>query len=145
MKNDEKIIPNEALDNIMAGVSIDLEAPEAIEEADAYLATRKLDVGSFLGRVAETVEAGYKTERLSWMETAKKRVAEGATQASSWLNKSREEIEQRVAEVLSGALGPKPLAAFRNFEEMSLEDKASLLDDLELMNQDDDETDSNQN
>lgn len=145
MKNNDNIIPNEELDNVLKGVSVDLDSPEASEDVDAYIAARKIDLTSFLERVTETVESGYKTERLSWMEAAKKRVAEGATQTSSWLNKSREEIEQRVAEVLSGALGPKPLAAFRNFEEMSLEDKASLLDDLELMNQDDDETDSNQN
>ena len=144
MKNNDKIIPNEELDNVLKGVSIDLDSPEAAEEVDTYIADRKVDLTSFLGKVAETVESGYKAERLSWMEAAKKKATEGAAQAESWINRSAEEIEQRVAEVLSGALGPKPLAAFRNFEEMSLEDKASLLDDLELMNQDD-ETDSNEN
>lgn len=143
MKNNDKIIPNEELDNVLNGVSIDLDSPEASEEVDAYIAARKIDLTSFLERVTETVESGYKAERLSWMSDAKKKLESGMSQANSWLNKSREEIEQRVEEVLSGALGPKPLAAFRNFEEMSLEGKASLLDDLELMNQDDDETDPN--
>ena len=145
MKNNDKIISNDELDNILKGVSINLDSPEVAEEVDSYIADRKLDLTSYLGKVSETVESGYKAERLSWMEAAKKKAAAGVVQAGCWINKSAEEIEQRVAEVLSGAFGPKPLAAFRNFEEMSLEDKASLLDDLELMNQDDDETDSNKN
>ena len=142
MKKDDKIILDKELDNILKGVSVDLETPGAAEAVDAYIANRKMNPSLFLEKVTETVEAGYKAERLSWMGTAKRKVSEGAVQAGSWLNKSKAEIERRVAEVLSGALGPIPQAAFRNFEEMSLEDKATLLDDLEILNQDDDEANS---
>lgn len=90
--------------------------------------------------VKEKVAAFLKANRLSWREAAKQKQEKLntlAARAMSWTKRKQEEIEKAFANVQSGTYGPAALmklqSAHRNLAKISLQDKATFLDDIDIL------------
>lgn len=110
------------------------------DEVAAELSARGLDPAPVTDAVSETVSAFLKRSRLSWKEEAKAKqsvFSESAKKLVSWGTKTKEEIEAAFSQVQQGCFGAdaqgKVQTAFSNLKDVSVSDKASMLDDLELL------------
>jgi hypothetical protein len=117
----------------------------ASDDADATelrssLEERGLDPDTTTAEVTAKVKAFLKSQRLSWQKTAmqKQSKLEAITgRLISWSTRKKEEIEAVFTQVQNGTYGPaaqmKLQAAFRNLTNVPLQDKATFLDDIELL------------
>lgn len=86
------------------------------------------------------IEAFLKVRRLSWQEAARQKqaaVQAAASRLVSWGTKQKDEIEAAFEKARSGGFGPgaqgRLQAAFRNLSHVPTADKASFLDEIELL------------
>lgn len=127
----------EQLENIFRALS----EPDVSEaELKRSLQERGLDPDKTTAVVSAKVNEFLKRQRLSWREVAMQKQAQLEAVASgvvSWRKRPRQEIEDAFAGVQSGTYGPaaqmKLEVAFRNLSNVSLQDKASFLDDIETL------------
>jgi len=117
---------------------------ESISESDlkASLRERGLDPEATTAAVTERVNDFLKSRRLSWQDTAKQKQAalqSVASKAVSWSSRKVEEIEAAFEAARSGSHGAdaqdRILVAFRNLSSIPTEDKAAVLDEIDLLRQ----------
>jgi len=109
-------------------------------ELNASLRDRGLDPEGTTALVAGKVSDFLKCRRLSWQDAAKQKQATlqaMATQAVSWSTRKRDEIEAAFNAAREGNYGTTTQGqlqvAFRNLSNISVEDKASFLDEIDLL------------
>lgn len=130
---------HEPLENLFRAVESEEDAPDPVE-LKRSLEDRGLDPEKTTAEVTEKVKTFLKSQRLSWQQTAKQKQLqlEAVTNRFiSWSTRKREEIEAVFSQVQNGTYGPaakmKLQAAFRNLTNVPLQDKATFLDDLEIL------------
>ncbi len=111
-------------------------------ELNASLRERGLDPEATTAAVTEKINGFLKSRRLSWQDTAKQKHAalQGlASKAISWSTRKKEEIEAAFEAARAGSLGAAAQGriqiAFRNLSNIPTEDKASFLDEIDLLRQ----------
>lgn len=118
------------------------ELPDARDGASLIenLKERGLDPEKTTATVSAKVNAFLKKNRLSWQEIAKQKqenLRAAAALVVSWASRKQEEIERAFASVQQGTYGPaaqmKLQAAHRNLTNISLQDKATLLDEIDIL------------
>ena len=104
------------------------------------LEARGLNPAKTTAAAKEKVAAFLKAKRLSWREAAKQKqdkLNAAAARLMSWTKRKQEEIEKAFQNVQMGVYGPaaqmKLQAAHRNLAHISLQDKASFLDDIDIL------------
>lgn len=129
------------LDNVIRGIA-EPAPTETDEELRESLRRRGLDPAAAAERAREKVQAFLRKKRLAWREGAaasQQRLDAAMSRMNSWRTRPRWEIEDRFADVQRGTLGPNAQArlqvAFRNLANVSVEDKAGFLDDVDLLAQ----------
>lgn len=111
-----------------------------LEQLKDSLKQRGYDPDRLASTIRKEVANAVRAERLSWQDEARQKLQQMrlARDIANWTNKSPAEIECAFERVLSGFYGADPQlkakAAFRNYQKISVSDKASLLDDLEALN-----------
>lgn len=110
------------------------------DELKDDLLTRGLNPEATSAAVTSQVNVFLKGRRLSWQDEAKQKQADLkaiAAQAVSWGARKKEEIEAAFNDVREGTYGVgvqgQLQSAFRNLASISTEDKASFLDDVDLI------------
>lgn len=130
---------HEPLENLFRALE---SAPEEVDEAELKrsLQARGLDPDKTTAAVSAKVNEFLKRQRLSWREVAMQKQAQldaAVAGIVSWTNRRKEEIEEAFTGVQAGTYGPaeqmKLQVAFRNLSNVSLQDKASFLDDIEAL------------
>ena len=123
--------------------TVEHESREALE---ASMEARGFKPTDITKSIRAAVDAGLREQRLSWRhegETKREKLQELRRKAQTWAQRSVEDIEAAFGQVVQGAFGTlaqgKVQAAFRNLDKVSLEDKASFLDDLALIDAVDEE------
>lgn len=111
-------------------------------ELKASLRERGLDPEATTAAVTEKVHGFLKSRRLSWQDAAKQKQAalQGlASKSISWSARKKEEIDAAFDAVRAGSLGAgaqgRIQVAFRNLSNIPTEDKASFLDEIDLLRQ----------
>lgn len=130
-------IEYEPLRNVLDALAADDDRASEKELRDS-LRARGFEPDELVSGAMSIVEQGLREHRLAWREAARQRIqAYRATQAgvASWLGKRKAEIDQAVAEVLRGEWGIAAQAAFRSRKDLTTDDKARILDDLERLRQ----------
>jgi hypothetical protein len=108
----------------------------SLEEVTADLKELGVDADNALARLEEAAQEHLKEERLAWRKeaaankTAFLKVKEGFV---SWASATADEIEKAYQEVLSKSAPNSPSFAFRNKTNLSSQDKARLLDSLQIL------------
>ena len=126
---------NDTLARIIAGIET---TPQTIDEVKTSLKDRGYnpdsDLASFKCQLARMLT------RYTWREEAIAKqnafIAKSAAMCS-WATRKAEDIDAAFQKLLSGGFGKEPQAkiamAFRNLETITREDKAAILDGLELL------------
>jgi hypothetical protein len=130
---------HEPLENLFRAVESEEDAADSAE-LKRSLEERGLDPQNTTAEVTAKVKAFLKSQRLSWQQTAMQKQSQLEAVTSriiSWSTRKREEIEAVFSQVQNGTYGPaakmKLQAAFRNLTNVPLQDKATFLDDLEIL------------
>jgi hypothetical protein len=112
---------------------------DALKES---LRARGLHPDETIASVKSKVEAFLKGQQPSWQELARQKQArfDAVTKSIvSWIKRRPEEIEEAFAKVSSGAYGVaaqmRLQTAWRNVSSIPLEDKATFLDELDILQQ----------
>jgi hypothetical protein len=109
------------------------------EQLCQSLRERGYETDAVIARVKAQVDQALQRDRLSWQEAARAKLQQLQAQRAtivSWATRKAAEIEEAFAAAVDGTLGPDAQAravAFRNFKQASLQDKASILDDIETL------------
>ena len=126
---------NDMLARIVAGLET---TPQTIDEVKASLKDRgynpDADLVSFKGQLTRLLT------KYTWRDEALAKqnafIAKSAA-IRSWATRKAEDIDTAFQKLLSGGFGKEPQAkiamAFRNLESITREDKAAILDGLELL------------
>lgn len=104
-------------------------------ELKAELNARGVNVDGFLTEARAIASQYQKADRLAWMKVAddkKRRLEATETALESWLGKGERVIAEAWATFLATA-APQQMLAFRNKTDLTLEDKARILDDYERL------------
>ena len=112
----------------------DVPDTRTVEEIRAELVARGFNPDQTVQRLQSLIHGRLKEERLAWKVQAaqKKSAFEQAKQAlKSWVTASEAEIE-RAFETWAGG-GTSASVAFRNKANLSIQDKARLLDSLHIL------------
>ena len=112
----------------------DVPDTRSIDELRAELAARGLKPDETLPRLESLIRSRLKEDRLAWkVQAAEKQSAfEQAKQAlKSWVTASEAEIEKAFETWAVG--GTNASVAFRNKANLSIQDKARLLDSLHIV------------
>jgi hypothetical protein len=113
--------------------------PEDPEEVNALLREAGYDPDEVAARMQAIAEQALASSPLNWRNRARQQLSEAAAQFENFVptpRGSRSEIMAAIKQIIAQLGGPQsqPVAAhFRNFEEASDEDLASLLSDLEYL------------
>lgn len=105
------------------------------EELKAELKARGVEVDGFLSEAHAIASKHLKEDRLSWMKVAdakKQHIQTTANIAETWLGKGELAVTQAWDAFLA-RVGPKQALAFRNKTDLSIADKARILDDFERL------------
>lgn len=105
------------------------------EEIKAELVARGLDVENYLKETNALIEGCLKKERLAWMKEAdekKLRIVNSAPSIPNWLERSKDEIESAFIAWMSH-VAPTEALGFRNKTDLTIEDKARLLNQHESL------------
>jgi hypothetical protein len=130
-------IEYEPLRNVLDALAADDDRASEKELRDS-LRARGFEPDELVSGAMSIVEQGLREHRLAWQEAARQRIqAYRATQSrvASWLEKTKTEIDQAVAGVLRGEWGLAAQAAFRGRKDLTTDDKAKILNDLERLRQ----------
>jgi hypothetical protein len=103
------------------------------EEASEELTARGVNVENLLRKADSLIKSSLKAERTAWMGVADKRRAEmqaAGGALKTWVGRAKEEI---LAAWEALASEGKESFAFRNKADLSIDDKARILDDLERL------------
>jgi len=129
------------LENVFRAMESETESLDS-ESLKMNLRARGLNPDETVAAVKSKVKTFLKTQRPSWQEVAKQKQARfdaAAKSIMSWVKRRPEEIEQAFARVKDGTYGGgaqmKLQAAFRNVSSIPLQDKASFLDELDILQQ----------
>lgn len=130
---------HEPLENVFRALESETEEINAVE-LKRSLQERGLDPEKTTAVVSAKVNEFLKRQRLSWREVALQKQAQLEAAVSgivSWTKRRKEEIEEAFSGVQAGTYGPaaqmKLQVAFRNLSNVSLQDKATFLDDIEAL------------
>ena len=135
MSETDDHIEYEPLRNVFRGLAQDDEQASA-DGLRKSLHARGFDPDELVSGAMSIVNEGLRQHRLAWQESAKRKLqAYRQTQSciSSWLSKTQADIDQAVASVLRGDWGLQAQAAFRGRTDLTTDDKAKILDDLERL------------
>ena len=116
-----------------------LDGPDGKEltedELRADLASRGLDPDHLVASVRDKVDSYVRSQAWRSQAEAKREtfLATTASRVGSWLTKSPVEIERGMLAALRGEWGAQAQAAFRERTDLTVEDKAKILDDLEQL------------
>ena len=105
------------------------------EELKTELKARGIDVDGFLAEAHAIASQYQKAERLAWMKVAdekKRRIESAETTSESWLGKGERAVAEAWAAFLATTTSKQALA-FRNKTDLTIEDKARILDDYERL------------
>ena len=105
------------------------------EELKAELKARGLEVEDYLKETNQLIEEYLKKQRLVWMTEAdekKRQMATAAPLLTDWLKKTRDEIETAFT-AWTNQVSPSEAFGFRNRKDLTLEDKARLLNQHESL------------
>lgn len=123
---------------------------EAIQDTINDLSELGYDVGRFVSNLEAKVFELSDANRLSWMkkgEAIQQKLDHSLKQISSWKEKSVESIERAFQKAIDSSsinsTNPKFQAAFRNAKELTIENKATLLDELRALDELNASTDKN--
>jgi hypothetical protein len=115
----------------------DVPDNRTIDEVKAELREQGIDADDAIARIKSRIETHLKEQRLSWRkDVAIKRAAFQQTRTStpSWCDASEAEIEGAYREHFARSNATDTLAlAFRGKKEISVQDKAHLLDSLRIV------------
>jgi hypothetical protein len=105
------------------------------DELRADLASRGLVPGHLVASVREKVDSYVRSQAWRSQAAAKREtfLATTASRVGSWLTKSPVEIERGMLAALRGEWGAQAQAAFRERTDLTVEDKARILDDFEQL------------
>jgi len=129
------------LENIFQFLETDSDdlTDEALKET---LRDRGLDPEATSALISEKVSGFLKKRRLSWQEAAKQKqdnLRAMASQVVSWSARKTEEVEAAFKAAQDGTYGAATQGqlqvAFRNLSQITTEDKASFLDEIDLLQQ----------
>ncbi len=142
MHNDLDHIEYEPLRNVFRALD---EQTDEVDPQDLQedLRARGFDPDALAARAKAIVEAGLRERRLSWRTAAKQRLAQfraSSTNFKSWVGRSAAEIDGAVAAVTRGDWGTPAHPAFRERTDLTFQDKAKILDDLERLRRLDENT-----
>ncbi len=127
-KGDPRLLLLEGLDDGGGELSLD--------ELRADLASRGLDPDRLVASVRGKVETFIKSQVWRRQATANRErlLATAADRVVSWLGRPPAEIERGVLAAIRGDWGPQAQAAFRDrTDDLTVEDKARILDDLDRL------------
>lgn len=119
------------------------EDEQTLDQIKASLQKKGYDPSAIVARVKKTVAEGLRAGRVSqWQDEARAKLEKmkaASTKQPKWGSRPANEIERAFNDAMSGVFGVGPQmqmkAAFRNYQELSVSDKASLLDDLDVLSQ----------
>ena len=138
-------IKYEPLRNVLYALEYDFSLLND-EEKKQNLRERGFDIDESIAQVKSIVSNALQEKRVSWQEVAQQNLVqlkEKAGKAIKWVNQSYEEIEETFGAVVSGKYGPQAQlqlrGAWRNLKELSIEDKAAILDSIEILKMSDSE------
>lgn len=127
----------EPLENVFRGFEIDPQESTPAELKQS-LVERGLDPDGTVSAVKGLVADYVKSKRLSWKDAAIKKRTEmmDATQRLvSWATKGEKEVEAAFEKLRNGTYGPSPNLAFRNLSNLSIEEKARILDEADSLSE----------
>jgi hypothetical protein len=127
----------EPLENVFRGFEIDPHNSTTAELKQS-LVVRGLDPDGTVSAVQELVAGYVKSKRLSWKDAAiKKRteMMEVTQRLVSWASKGEKEVEAAFAKLRNGTYGLASNVAFRNLGNLSIEEKARILDDVDSLSE----------
>jgi hypothetical protein len=107
-----------------------------MEEVRSDLEDLGINADEVLSRLEAAAKNHLKADRLAWKKdaVAKKSAFQKAKASfASWTSATVEEIEKAYADLLSHADTNVPSFAFRNKTNLSIQDKARLLDSLKIL------------
>lgn len=138
MNNNQDILDYPPLQRVVHALYEDDQTLEQIKES---LQRKGYDPSEIVAKVKKTVEEGIRSGRVrQWQDEARaklERMKSASARHAKWGDRPANEIEQAFAKVMSGFFGAGPQmqvqAAFRNYQQLSVSDKASLLDDLDVL------------
>ena len=138
-------IKYEPLRNVLDALEYDFSSLND-EEKKQNLRERGFDIDASIANVKKMVSNALQEKRITWKETAQQnfvQLKEKAGKAFKWVNQSYEEIEEAFGAVVSGKYGPQPQlqlrGAWKNLKELSIKDKAAILDSIEILKMSDSE------
>lgn len=117
----------------------DVSPSESLDELKASLKMRGIDAEDAIRKARALIDPRLKEHRLAWMSEAQARLARFEairTGKKSWREESPEKVESTFTDLLEGRFGREfheIAMAFRNKKELTLHDKATLLDSLSLL------------
>ena len=138
-------IKYEPLRNVLYALEYDFSLLDD-EEKKQNLRERGFDIDASIANVKKMVSNALQEKRITWKETAQQNLVqlkEKAGKAFKWVNQSYEEIEEAFGAVVSGKYGLQPQlqlrGAWKNLKELSIKDKAAILDSIEILKMSDSE------
>ncbi len=105
------------------------------EELKAELIARGLDADNYLKETNQLIERYLKEHRLAWMTEAdekKRQMAVSTSNFTDWLKKTKDEVEAAFI-AWTNQVSPSEAFGFRNRKDLTLEDKARLLNQHESL------------
>lgn len=127
----------EPLENVFRGFEIDPQQSTHVELKQSLI-SMGLDPDATVSAVKDLVAVHVKSKRLSWKEAAiKKRteMLEVSQRLVSWATQGEMEIEAAFAKLRNGTYGQIPNVAFRNLSNLTIEEKARILDDVDSLSE----------
>lgn len=129
----------EPLERLFDALESDFESMTPAERIDD-LRSRGLHPEETTAAIKMNVATFLNEKRLSWQDAARQKQSALRTAADSivsWTSRTKEEIEAAFEKARQGAFGDatqgKLQAAFRNVSHVPTDDKASFLDEIEIL------------
>ena len=127
----------EPLENAFRGFEIDPQQSTPAELKQSLIA-RGLDPDGTVSAVKGLVADYMKSKRLSWKDAAVKKrteMMEATQRLVSWATKSEKEVEAAFVKLRNGTYGSDPNVAFRNLGNLTIEEKARILDEADCLSE----------
>lgn len=138
--NNQKDINHVPLKRIVDGL-YDEEDNLTLGQVKESLEAKGFNPGEIVTAVNKAVNEATRVNHVQqWQDAARAKIAQmksARARVTTWSDKSEAEIEQEFAKVRAGTFGAGTTllakAAFRNYQDLTISEKASILDDLEAL------------
>jgi hypothetical protein len=138
--NNQKDINYVPLKRIVDGL-YDEEDNLVLDQVKESLEAKGFNPAEIVATVKKAVDEAVRVRRVQhWQDEARAKIAQmksSRARVTTWSDKSEAEIEQAFAKVRAGTFGEGTTllakAAFRNYQDLTISEKASILDDLEAL------------